>query len=162
MTARSRLRRTLHSFTKAVTNSLFLPRATRIRPMDRPGRQSALDGPKNAPSFHPPSSYRNCRANIRSRRGRRRHAPRAVSHVCRKWRAISLHTPSLWRRISLSPEAEMWRERIYRAKACSLDVQLVPWRTTSSGANVAQLLDIHTVQLCMHLSRHSYADFDPS
>ncbi|KAJ6584743.1 hypothetical protein B0H19DRAFT_925009 [Mycena capillaripes] len=77
--------------------------------------------------------------------------PIAVSHTCRRFRAISLHTPSLWRRISLSRNAPMWRERIYRAKACPLDVELLPWRATSSGATVAQLLDIHTVQLCMHI-----------
>ncbi|KAJ7175443.1 hypothetical protein C8R46DRAFT_1248984 [Mycena filopes] len=74
-----------------------------------------------------------------------------VSHVCRTWRAIALHTPSLWRRISLGPQEQMCRERIYRAKACSLDVQLLPWRTNRAGALVAQRLDIHTVQLCMHL-----------
>ncbi|KAJ7712458.1 hypothetical protein B0H16DRAFT_1260487, partial [Mycena metata] len=74
-----------------------------------------------------------------------------VSQVCRTWRSIALHTPSLWRRISLGPQQQMWRERIYRAKACSLDVQLLPWRTNRAGAIVPQRLDIHTVQLCMHL-----------
>lgn len=77
--------------------------------------------------------------------------PVTVSHVCRTWRAIALHTPSLWRRISLGPQERMWSERIYRAKACSLDVQLLPWRTTRSGGFVAQRLNTHTVQLCMHL-----------
>ncbi|KAJ7505513.1 hypothetical protein B0H11DRAFT_426829 [Mycena galericulata] len=77
--------------------------------------------------------------------------PVAVSHVCRSWRSISLHTPSLWRRISLGPQQRMWRERIYRAKACCLDVQLLPWRTNRSRRIVPQALDAHTVQMCMHL-----------
>ncbi|KAJ7729676.1 hypothetical protein DFH07DRAFT_179670 [Mycena maculata] len=77
--------------------------------------------------------------------------PVAVSHVCRRFRAISLHTPSLWRRISLGPPERMWRERIHRAKACSLDVQLLPWRTTSAGRVVTQPLDAPLVQLYMHL-----------
>ncbi|KAJ7288520.1 hypothetical protein C8J57DRAFT_1166269 [Mycena rebaudengoi] len=77
--------------------------------------------------------------------------PMTVSHVCGTWRAIALRTPSLWRRISLGPQERMWRERIYRAKACSLDVQLLPWRTTRSGHIAPQKLNIHTVQWCMHL-----------
>ncbi|KAJ7695962.1 hypothetical protein B0H17DRAFT_1198287 [Mycena rosella] len=78
--------------------------------------------------------------------------PVAISHVCSTWRAIALHTPSLWCRISLDPQQRMWRERIYRAKACPLDVQLLPWRTTRPGGIVAQQhLDVHLVQLCMHL-----------
>ncbi|KAJ7164660.1 hypothetical protein C8R43DRAFT_236366 [Mycena crocata] len=75
----------------------------------------------------------------------------AVSHVCRTWRSIALHTPSLWTRISLGPQEQMWRERVYRAKACPLHVQLVPWRTSRSGKIMARPLDVHTVQLCMHI-----------
>ncbi|KAJ7644333.1 hypothetical protein FB45DRAFT_735542 [Roridomyces roridus] len=74
--------------------------------------------------------------------------PVVVSHVCRSWRAISMHTPRLWRRISLSPHQLMWRERIRRAKACPLDVLLLPWRFDRDGA---QQLDAYTVQMCMHL-----------
>ncbi|KAJ7432337.1 hypothetical protein FB451DRAFT_1420673 [Mycena latifolia] len=78
--------------------------------------------------------------------------PVAVSHVCSTWRAIALHTPSLWRRIPLGPQERMWRERIYRAKACPLDVQLLPRRTVHPGGIVAlEQLDVHTVQLCLHL-----------
>ncbi|KAJ6619543.1 hypothetical protein B0H10DRAFT_1172112 [Mycena sp. CBHHK59/15] len=77
--------------------------------------------------------------------------PIVVSHVCSTWRAIALHTPSLWRRISLGPQERMWRERIYRAKACSFDVQLLSSRTTRSGKIEPQALDAHTVQWYMHL-----------
>lgn len=63
----------------------------------------------------------------------------------------ALRTPSLWRRIALVPEEQMCRERIYRAKACSLDVQLLPWRATRSRGIAPQRLDAHTVQLRMHL-----------
>ncbi|KAJ7075865.1 hypothetical protein B0H15DRAFT_612066 [Mycena belliarum] len=78
--------------------------------------------------------------------------PVTVSHVCSRWRAIALHTPSLWRRIPLGPQERMWRERIYRAKACPLDVRLLSWRPVRAGGIVVrQALDVHTVQLCMHL-----------
>ncbi|KAF7365414.1 hypothetical protein MVEN_00414100 [Mycena venus] len=154
MSSRSRLGRTLRSFTKAVTklNTLFPPKSNAYSPY--------------GPAWSPERSrwYRPSRIHFIHRLPIEIVArifvlgaedddmlPVRVSCVCRKWRAISLHTPSLWRRISLSPKEQMWRERIYRAKACSLDVQLVPWRSTSSGAVVAQRLDIHTVQMCMHL-----------
>lgn len=50
--------------------------------------------------------------------------PVTVSHVCRAWRFLALHTPSLWRHISLDARLTMWSERIFRAKACSLDISL--------------------------------------
>lgn len=52
--------------------------------------------------------------------------PVTVSHVCQQWRRIALNTPTLWRRITLSPKERMWKERIRRSKACTLDVQLLP------------------------------------
>ncbi|KAJ7645567.1 hypothetical protein DFH06DRAFT_1476812 [Mycena polygramma] len=154
MSSRSRLRRTIHSFVKAVTklNSLFLPKGHAHAPYQQAWSAAGLRW------------YRPARVHFILRLPVEIIArifvlgaedddmlPIAVSHTCRRFRAISLHTPSLWRRISLSPNAPMWRERIYRAKACSLDVQLLPWRSASSGAIVAQRLDIHTVQFCMHL-----------
>lgn len=77
--------------------------------------------------------------------------PVVVSHVCSTWRAIAFRTPSLWRRITLSPRMDMWRERMHRARACSLDVQLLPWVKFRSGIARRQYLDIHTVQWYMHL-----------
>lgn len=77
--------------------------------------------------------------------------PVSVSHVCSAWRQIAFRTPSLWRRISLSPNEDMWRERIHRARACSLDVQLLPWVTTRPGRPRPQYLDVYTVQWYMYL-----------
>ncbi|KAF9454779.1 hypothetical protein P691DRAFT_655191 [Macrolepiota fuliginosa MF-IS2] len=54
------------------------------------------------------------------------HLPLSVSQVCRSWRHIALSTPSLWRRIVLSPHKYMWKERIRRARACTLDIELLP------------------------------------
>ena len=53
--------------------------------------------------------------------------PVTVSHVCRTWRRLALRTPALWRRVTLDSRLDMWNERIRRAKACPLEVQLVPW-----------------------------------
>lgn len=50
--------------------------------------------------------------------------PVTVSHVCRAWRALALHTPSLWRHVMLDARLDMWAERIRRAKACTLDISL--------------------------------------
>jgi len=77
--------------------------------------------------------------------------PVVISHVCSSWRAIAFRTPVLWRRITLTPRIDMWRERIRRAKACSLDIQLLPWTKLRSGMSRRQGLDIHTVQWYMHL-----------
>ena len=81
--------------------------------------------------------------------------PITVSHVCSAWRDVALHTPSLWRRITLNSDAryrlDMWRERIHRAKVCSLDIELgafpSQWGTKPPKSN----FDIHTVQWHMHL-----------
>ena len=77
--------------------------------------------------------------------------PITVSHVSRSWRHIALHTPSLWRRITLNSKEYMWQERIQRARACSLDIQLLPWTTTQSGLVRSQALNPYTVQWYMHI-----------
>lgn len=77
--------------------------------------------------------------------------PIAVSHVCAYWRHISLRTPTLWRRICLDYRGDMWKERICRAKACTLEIQLSPWLLKSGRYYQQQLLDAHTVQWYMYL-----------
>jgi len=75
--------------------------------------------------------------------------PITVSHVSRNWRYIALHTPSLWRRITLNSKEYMWLERIQRARECSLDIQLLPWTTVQSGIVRPQTLNPYTVQWYM-------------
>jgi hypothetical protein len=77
--------------------------------------------------------------------------PIIVSHVCRKWRLIALRTPSLWRIVTLTPQTQMWRERIHRARACTLDIRLLHHVTARSGFPRRQYLDMHTVHRYMHL-----------
>lgn len=77
--------------------------------------------------------------------------PTTVSHVCKQWREIALRSPSLWRRISLSPHERLWRERIDRARTCTLDVELLPWRKLKGGARRSQDLNAYTVQWYMYL-----------
>ena len=77
--------------------------------------------------------------------------PVTMSHVCRAWRELALRTPALWRRITLGPREHMWRERIRRAKSCSLDIQLLSWISTKSGTPLPRYLDVHMVQWYMHL-----------
>ena len=77
--------------------------------------------------------------------------PITVSHVCRNWRHIALHTPSLWRRITLNSNEYMWRERIRRARACSLDIHLLPWTIAQSGLLRSQTLNPYTVNWYMHI-----------
>ena len=71
--------------------------------------------------------------------------PVTISHVCRAWRYTALHTPRLWRRITLGGSPAMWNHRIHRAKACTLDVQLC-----LRGAPSPLAYFNHT-QLYMHL-----------
>lgn len=73
--------------------------------------------------------------------------PILVSHVCHSWRAIVLHAHSLWRRVSLNPTSNMhvWKERIRRARLCTLDVIL------GSYPQSRALYDIDRVALQMHL-----------
>ncbi|KAI9057478.1 hypothetical protein FKP32DRAFT_1615305 [Trametes sanguinea] len=71
--------------------------------------------------------------------------PVIVSHVCRAWRYVALHTPALWRRITLDGSLTMWGQRIQRSKACTLDIQLTPLVAMS------HLAYYNYVQLCMHV-----------
>lgn len=77
--------------------------------------------------------------------------PLSVSHTCSTWRRLALWTPSLWRQICLDPRGDMWRQRIYRAKDCSLDIKLLPYVQKLGGIFQPQRLDHHTVQWHMHL-----------
>ncbi|KAK7048175.1 hypothetical protein R3P38DRAFT_2867812 [Favolaschia claudopus] len=152
MSSRSRLGRTIRSFTTK-WNSIFPPKADAYSPYGQPwntDRSRRWYRPIRIHFIHRLPIEIVARIFVLGAEDDDM-LPVHVSHVCRKWRAIALHTPSLWRRISLTPNEQMWRERIHRAKACSLDVQLVPWRSTSSGEVVAQRLDGHTVQTCMHV-----------
>ena len=71
--------------------------------------------------------------------------PVAVSHVCTAWRALALHTPSLWRHVVLDERLDMWTERIRRAKACTLDVVL-RHRFQSTPYATRQWLQFHGQQ----------------
>lgn len=77
--------------------------------------------------------------------------PVTVSHVCRTWRQIAFRTPSLWRRITLTSQTDMWRERIHRARACTLDIQLLDQIPTRSGFVRQQQLDTYIVNWYMYL-----------
>jgi hypothetical protein len=81
--------------------------------------------------------------------------PIIVSHVCSAWRDVALHTPSLWRRITLNSNAhyrlDMWRERIHRAKVCSLDIEVGEFPSHCGRKPPKSYFDIHTVQWHMHL-----------
>ncbi|KZT27354.1 hypothetical protein NEOLEDRAFT_1130886 [Neolentinus lepideus HHB14362 ss-1] len=81
--------------------------------------------------------------------------PVTVSHVCSSWRWLTLSTPSLWRRVCLDDRTDMWKERIRRAKACSLDIQLSSriYRDVESGRLVRhQVLDFYNVHWYMHVA----------
>jgi len=73
--------------------------------------------------------------------------PILVSHVCHSWRAIVLHAHSLWRCVSLNPTSNVhvWKERIRRARLCTLDVILASYPHSEA------LYDIDLVALQMHL-----------
>ncbi|KAH9949830.1 hypothetical protein B0H21DRAFT_777083 [Amylocystis lapponica] len=75
--------------------------------------------------------------------------PITVSHVCRFWRDLALHTPTLWRRVTLDWRLRMWAHRIHRARACTLDIQLLP--RYSPRTRRTEVLDVHAVQLYMHV-----------
>ena len=72
--------------------------------------------------------------------------PVTVSHVCRAWRYTALHTPRLWRRVTFEGSLAMWRHRMRRAKACTLDVEYCPRGAPS------HLAYFNRTQLCMHLA----------
>ena len=46
----------------------------------------------------------------------------------------------------------MWRERIHRARECSLDIQLLPWTTTQSDRLRPQALTPYSVQWYMQIA----------
>ncbi|KIJ17717.1 hypothetical protein PAXINDRAFT_97934 [Paxillus involutus ATCC 200175] len=73
--------------------------------------------------------------------------PVLVSHVCHSWRAITLHAHSLWRRVLLGPNSRlpMWKERVRRARLCTLDVMLFSDSCSKTSP------DIDTIALQMHL-----------
>lgn len=86
--------------------------------------------------------------------------PVTISHVCHQWRRIALQTPSLWRRVTLSPKERMWKERIRRSRACTLDVQLLPspFKISKSLGRSARTpdkpvidLDPYSIQWHMHM-----------
>lgn len=72
-----------------------------------------------------------------------------VTHVCRAWRALALHTPALWRRIVLDGRLNMWQQRIIRANACTLDIQLRSQPQEFAEITVVPILDAYTVMRCM-------------
>lgn len=74
-----------------------------------------------------------------------------VTHVCRAWRALALHTPALWRRIVLDRRLNMWQQRIIRAKACTLDIQLTSQPQEFADITVVPILDAYTVMRCMSM-----------
>lgn len=50
-----------------------------------------------------------------------------ISHVCHPWRMLAIHTHTLWRRLSFGSHGlRLWKERIARARGCSLDVTITP------------------------------------
>jgi hypothetical protein len=77
--------------------------------------------------------------------------PIAVSGVCRFWHKLARCTPTIWRRITLGPPGNMWRERIRRAKSCSLDIQLRPWNDFKAVSSRPCFLTAEIVQWYMHL-----------
>ncbi|KAK2465197.1 hypothetical protein APHAL10511_002551 [Amanita phalloides] len=77
--------------------------------------------------------------------------PITISHVCRTWRRLALRTPALWRRVTLDSRLGMWNERIQRAKACPLEVQLVPWFIHDSRRSRHDRRDMAAVQWYMHV-----------
>jgi hypothetical protein len=76
--------------------------------------------------------------------------PLTVSHVCRAWRDLALRTPSLWKGIYLDTRRDMWEERMARAKACPLDVKLLPVVITADGNPRRRIFDFNLVQWHMH------------
>ncbi|KAF9565701.1 hypothetical protein CPC08DRAFT_683396 [Agrocybe pediades] len=77
--------------------------------------------------------------------------PVTVSHVCSSWRYVALHTPALWRHIALGPQEDQLRARVLRARACSLDIQISPWRMTRLGFRRSQYWYAHSVYWHMQL-----------
>jgi len=78
--------------------------------------------------------------------------PVTVSHVSRAWRKVALRTPALWKRITLSPQERMWKERIRRAKACPLDIELLPPGPRGGIDSRGALKDPYAIQWHMHMA----------
>ncbi|KZT09306.1 uncharacterized protein LAESUDRAFT_647525 [Laetiporus sulphureus 93-53] len=77
--------------------------------------------------------------------------PMVLSHVCRAWRCLALHTPALWRRITLDHRLHLWARRIHRSKTCTLDIELLPPPLPSNGFNRVPSHDARVVQYYMQL-----------
>ncbi|KAG0704276.1 hypothetical protein DFH29DRAFT_388583 [Suillus ampliporus] len=74
-----------------------------------------------------------------------------VSHVCHPWRMLAIHTHTLWRRLSfVSHGLRLWKERIARARGCSLDVTITHSRHHFPDMD-ALALQLHL--LAPHISR---------
>ncbi|KAJ7069936.1 hypothetical protein C8F01DRAFT_1016170 [Mycena amicta] len=81
--------------------------------------------------------------------------PFTVSHVCRLWRIIALHTPALWRRVPLvfssymEGQQNILHARVLRSSSAPLDVCLRPHRAMRVWGwvrAVPQRLDAHGVE----------------
>ncbi|THV05202.1 hypothetical protein K435DRAFT_116578 [Dendrothele bispora CBS 962.96] len=77
--------------------------------------------------------------------------PINVSHVCSLWRELALRTPALWRRIWLGSRYHMWRERIYRARSCSLDIVLWSPDPAQRSLHSTSTVNFFQVQSYMHI-----------
>lgn len=80
--------------------------------------------------------------------------PVLVSHICHSWRAVAIHTQTLWRRIVLTQHSDliMWQERLRRARSCTLDVVLASHRSSREPHDIDVLaLQMHL--LAPHLAR---------
>ena len=78
--------------------------------------------------------------------------PLTVSHVCRSWRALALHTPTLWRSIHLDSRLRLWVEYIRRSRSCTLDLLLSSESAGAPGSRISRrhYLDAQSVQYFMH------------
>ncbi|KIP03636.1 hypothetical protein PHLGIDRAFT_233525 [Phlebiopsis gigantea 11061_1 CR5-6] len=63
----------------------------------------------------------------------------SITQVCRRWREIVLHTPSLWTRIELPADTEYLSAALQYSKAQTLDVKI--------GDATAEALDLIVAEL---------------
>ncbi|OJA17166.1 hypothetical protein AZE42_00246 [Rhizopogon vesiculosus] len=74
-----------------------------------------------------------------------------VSHVCHPWRMLAIHTHTLWRRLSFDTHGlRLWKERIARARGCSLDVTIAPLQHCLPDLDAIAL---HMHSLVPHIAR---------